>query len=532
MPTLADNIFRRTFSALEKLNTKNESSSSEVSETSLTTNEKPLKRIKIFLETFSGKFNYPEERLVYVSSDKYFVRTTLQILRSDLKEGPVYWIDEMDSALASLLLTKGQETEKAETIKNSLSSLKERLGKIPCFRAAHVSDEVFRRNYNEDAKIFVEKCILSQQQIDDFNGAVADLIAEKQRSQIATSSSQSEEIQVQNENENVLVFNKAKEKINALMIDSKEDVRSILGSILKYLEEREVLFSRRVLLCQISGLSNNSYEQDYAGGRIDPMERKGSLYPYYLRSLDIYLADFLQAIQLLKTRSRIEAIEIIKLIRDFEIKDTVLNDLLSKRHYVMASWGKTPMLVQIAIPIISLGICLGIALLLTLFLTGIGGVFFASGVTFLCLGSIAAACLLVACTLVLSALLMEKEARLNHEKKFFSTEVKIDDLNTMVEELGETLTLSDSKEKPVTTVESASVDQMQTASSEQSIEIDRRYIPEFQRNDKELEERISKTRQLVIERLLNNKNTFFAQNAEKLQASCGDAPQIGVSAAA
>src|SRR3989338_9690220 len=128
---------------------------------------------------------------------------------------------------------------------------------------------------------------------------------------------------------------------------------------------------------------------------------------------------------------------------------------------------------------------------------GIGGVFFASGVTFLCLGSIAAACLLVACTLVLSALLMEKEARLNHEKKFFSTEVKIDDLNTMVEELGEAL--SDSEEKPVTTAERADADQAQTRLE---IEIDRQYIPGFQRNDKELEERISKTRQLVIERLL------------------------------
>ncbi|EKD74716.1 MAG: hypothetical protein ACD_44C00356G0001 [uncultured bacterium] len=81
----------------------------------------------------------------------------------------------------------------------------------------------------------------------------------------------------------------------------------------------------------------------------------------------------------------------------------------------------------------------------------------------------------------------------------------------------------------MTTAESADADQAQTSLE---IEIDRQYIPGFQRDDNELKERISKTSQRVEERLLNNKNTFFSKNAEELQTSHADVPQIRVSAAA
>ena len=539
MPTLTDKIFRRTSAVLKKLNmsgggltvTQIASSSSDTPEISPAPNSSSIEKIKKFIETFSGKFLFnpvgDEPRRLNTNRDDISGRSTLQRLRTDLKKGPVGWIEEMDSALASLLLapqlTEQEGKEKAAIIADRLSSLNGGLSLLFNFKKVYGS-HFFKK----------DESMLDSKEVTDFNEAVK-LIAEKQPSQTAASSSQSEEIQLQDENTNVLVFNQARKEINDLMqgaMDSNQQaVQEILTKILNYLETREILFSRRILLCHLSGLSNPICDQYYIGGREDPLEKHGDIYPYYLRTLDSYLADFLQAIsqQLSKTRSHLQAIDIIKLIQDFEIKATVLNDLLSKRYY-MARKGAVLFLFYSAVVFALFGFVLALTTLAVSITAAALGII-ASGVgTLALIGGLAAGCLLVALCLALPAWWMENQSRRNHEKKFFSTEVKIDDLNTMVEELGEAL--SDSEEKPVTTVESASVDQMQTASSEQSIEIDRQYIPGFQRNDKELEERISKTRQLVIERLLNNKNTFFAQNdAEKLQASCGDAPQIGVSAA-
>ena len=541
MPTLTDKIFRRTSAVLKKLNmsgggltvTQIASSSSDTPEISPAPNSSSIEKIKKFIETFSGKFLFnpvgDEPRRLNTNRDDISGRSTLQRLRTDLKKGPVGWIEEMDSALASLLLapqlTEQEGKEKAAIIADRLSSLNGGLSLLFNFKKVYGS-HFFKK----------DESMLDSKEVTDFNEAVK-LIAEKQPSQTAASSSQSEEIQLQDENTNVLVFNQARKEINDLMqgaMDSNQQaVQEILTKILNYLETREILFSRRILLCHLSGLSNPICDQYYIGGREDPLEKHGDIYPYYLRTLDSYLADFLQAIsqQLSKTRSHLQAIDIIKLIQDFEIKATVLNDLLSKRYY-SARGGIVHLLASIAFLPTTIGVLLGLTIIGASITLAALGIIAASAAFLGIFAGIAGGCLLLAGFLGLSIFLIEEEARFNHEKKFFSNKVKIDELNTLVEGLGETLTLSDSKEKPVTTVESASVDQMQTASSEQSIEIDRRYIPEFQRNDKELEERISKTRQLVIERLLNNKNTFFAQNAEKLQASCGDAPQIGVSAAA
>src|SRR3990167_4660181 len=533
MPTLTEPIFRRTFAVLRKLNTNGGSStqpvssSSDVPEISSVSNS-PIEKIKKFLKSFSKKFkfNLSEENCFKLSSDRIYRsnRSMLQMLRSDLKKGPVAWIDEIDSALASLLSApqgmKEEEVKKAEgkasKIADCLKLLNQKLSALDTFK------KVYRNKFDNGS-------VLSAKEINGFNEAVVKLIAEKRQPQIAISSSQSEEIQVQNAN--VLVFNEARKEINDLMKTeegSGQIVKKGLTNILNYLETREGLFSQRILLCQLSGLSNPICDQYYIGGREDPLEKHGDIYPYYLRTLDSYLADFLQAIsqQLSKTRSHLQAIDIIKLIQDFEIKATVLNDLLSKRYY-MARKGAVLFLFYSAVVFALFGFVLALTTLAVSITAAALGII-ASGVgTLALIGGLAAGCLLVALCLALPAWWMENQSRRNHEKKFFSTEVKIDDLNTMVEELGEAL--SDSEEKPVTTAERADADQAQTSLE---IEIDRQYIPGFQRDDNELKERISKTSKRVEERLLNNKNTFFSKNAEELQTSHADVPQIRVSAAA
>ena len=130
------------------------------------------------------------------------------------------------------------------------------------------------------------------------------------------------------------------------------------------------------------------------------------------------------------------------------------------------------------------------------------------------LSIVAGACLLAALLPGLSALLMERESQRNHEKNFFSMEVKIEDLNTLVEGLGESpLVLSNEN--------AASVDQAQTAPSKPEIKIDRRYIPKFQgRDDETLEARISKRRESVIAKFGDDRNTLFSSHRYLVRELC------------
>src|SRR3990167_6888687 len=401
MPTLTEPIFRRTFAVLRKLNTNGGSStqpvssSSDVPEISSVSNS-PIEKIKKFLKSFSKKFkfNLSEENCFKLSSDRIYRsnRSMLQMLRSDLKKGPVAWIDEIDSALASLLSApqgmKEEEVKKAEgkasKIADCLKLLNQKLSALDTFK------KVYRNKFDNDS-------VLSAKEINGFNEAVVKLIAEKRQPQIAISSSQSEEIQVQNAN--VLVFNEARKEINDLMKTeegSGQIVKKGLTNILNYLETREVLFSQRILLCQLSGLSNKMCDNHYVGGRTDPLGSHGDIYPYYLRTLDTCLADFLKAVSLLlKKHSPLEAVEIINLVRNFEIKATVLNDLLSKRYY-SARGGIVHLLASIAFLPTTIGVLLGLTIIGASITLAALGIIAASAAFLGILAGIAGGCLLLA----------------------------------------------------------------------------------------------------------------------------------------
>ncbi|OGT75909.1 MAG: hypothetical protein A3G71_04260 [Gammaproteobacteria bacterium RIFCSPLOWO2_12_FULL_38_14] len=540
MPISPDVFFRRTSAVLRTLNTSEgspsaisqlpASSSSQFPEVSDTPSEQsplevpvsspatPIEKIQAFLKDFSEKLRFKplnDDECYYLCSDRRDLssRSVLQRLRTDLKKGPVVGlVDQIDSALASLLLASQltkEEQDNASRIADQLASVNDELSKLKNFQDAHERDFFEKK-----------KSLLDPGKVADFNQAVTDLIGEKSQPQTAISSSQAqaEETQVLKQNENKLVFNKARKEIDDLMkkVDSDSQFGNTLTTILTYLKTREDLFSRRVLLCHLSGLSDPRCAGYYIEGVADPLEERGAIYPYYLQTLDGFLADFLEGIsKKLDQLSTEKVIDITALVRDFEIDTTVLNDLLSKRYY-MARIGMTGVgflffgTVVLGLSGLVLG---GTALITAIAAAALGMISSAVGILVI-LSIVAGACLLAALLPGLSALLMERESQRNHEKNFFSMEVKIEDLNTLVEGLGESpLVLSNEN--------AASVDQAQTAPSKPEIKIDRRYIPKFQgRDDETLEARISKQRESVIAKFGDDRNTLFSSHRYLVRELC------------